>query len=160
MLAEADEMIDLGKDLSKALIKPFPQRQQKSENKPAQFVAKKPPFKDKPKYQNKAKPPYKGNNTNKSNNNYKPRPFNRNPSSGPRDNELSLLQKINMEQPDLVSKKETTLKMPEKKTVVKKKPVKKATKKTAKKAPAKKPAKKTTKKDSLVKKVIKRVGKK
>jgi len=171
LLKEADEFIDLGKELNKVLIKdgksasrtssrtaPKAQKSQengKPEQKPRTFQKtnyKKPAFQKngykKTSYQKK---PYQK----KSYNN------NRNRESG--NNEASFLQRINMEQPDLSGKKESTkLVMPaeEKKAVkkpaVKKAPVKKRTvkKKVVKKKVATK--KKTVKKPAAKKKTVKK----
>ena len=149
LLKEADEFIDLDKELSSVLIKDNKNHKKPQENK-SRTPEKKSSYQKKP-YQNKP---------------YQKKPYNGNRNSGGND-QASFLQKINMEQPDLSPKKESTkLVMPEKekkqvkksavkKTPGKKKIVKKKTtpKKTVKKKQTKKPAakkkivkKKTTKK--------------
>mgnify|MGYP003969657281 CR=1 FL=1 len=210
LLNEVDEFTDLGKELDKVLIRDYKNKPAQNRqidltknNKNAQLdiempvqktvgkkilVQKKPfvkkPFVKKP-YQKKpfVKKPFQQKSYDKKP--YQQKPFQRRSydnNSNDSNDEASLLQKLNMDQPDLVPKKDTNLQMPkgDKKKPVVKKPVakksipkKKATTKKATKEAIKKPAAKKSipkkkaitkkpvkKKESLVEKVIKRVTKK
>ena len=197
LLNEVDEFTDLGQELDKVLIRDYKNKPLKKlnvdltkNNKNAQLDIEQPipksvvekisvqkkPFTKKP-YQKKpfTKKPYQ-QKPYQQKRPYQQKPFQRSSfDNNDSNDEASLLQKLNMDQPDLVPKNDTKLEMPKagkkksstkkpvvkktspKKNVVAKKPAKTAKKKTTAKKVKAKP---TKKKESLVEKVIKKVTKK
>ncbi|MEK6916816.1 MAG: NYN domain-containing protein [Nanoarchaeota archaeon] len=160
LTAEADEVIDLGKELDKVLIKGNSKVFRTDTKATANVVSSTSPNNtttpvttspnNKPYRTNtrSSAPNNKPNNYNKkSYNDKKPYDRNRDQRDSSSDS-ASLLQKINMEQPDLEPKKDSALVMPKeaKQTEIKQ------SEKPAKKAIAKKTAKKPVKKAPTTKK--------